>query len=94
MEFLKWWPDYGYTKRTVLVSALRESQLPSGERVGSSLPAKQTTVGSGGFFVYRARDYAALSKISRRSLHILHFINSPKMVKNCFTCDEHHSLVD
>jgi hypothetical protein len=35
-EFLKWWPDYGYTERTVLVSALRESQLPSEERVGSS----------------------------------------------------------
>ncbi|EEV9948104.1 replication initiator protein [Escherichia coli] len=35
-EFLKWRPDCGYTGRTVLVSALRESQLPSEERVGSS----------------------------------------------------------
>ena len=35
-EFLKWWPNYGYTGRTVLVPALRESQLPSEKRVGSS----------------------------------------------------------
>jgi hypothetical protein len=72
----------------VKASYLREKELVA------LTSGKQTTVGSGGFFVYRARDYAALSKISRRSLHILHFINSPKMATNRFTSDEHHSLVD
>jgi hypothetical protein len=32
---------------------------------------KRTTVGSGGFFVYRARDYAQRKMISRRSFHKL-----------------------
>ncbi|EAO4574851.1 hypothetical protein GAU19_20995 [Salmonella enterica] len=41
---------------------------------------KQTTVGSGGFFVYSAEDYARKKRISRRSFffgtYIAYFIDS------------------
>lgn len=66
-EFLKWWPDCGYTGRTVLVPALRSvkasylwylrsvkaSYLRKKELVALD-SGKRTTVGSGGFFVCRA----------------------------------------
>jgi hypothetical protein len=61
-EFLKWWPNYGYTERTVLVSALCEASYlvkssPTDLTFENHLP--------GGFFVYRARDYDETERISR-----------------------------
>jgi hypothetical protein len=53
-EFLKWWPDCGYTERTVLVlRSVKASYLRKKELVALD-SGKRTTVGSGGFFVYRA----------------------------------------
>ncbi|EAA4373982.1 hypothetical protein ZK41_004915 [Salmonella enterica subsp. enterica serovar Java] len=54
-EFLKLWPDCGYTGRTDLVHVSHKTVT----RLSSS-PTDLTfdqTASPGGFFVYRARDY-------------------------------------
>lgn len=55
-EFLKWTPDYGYTERTDLVTALRESQLPR-FKTCRFMNLRKTTL-PGGFFVSARKDYA------------------------------------
>jgi len=68
-EFLKWWPDYGYTERTYLVAAVLYTLLPRLSSSPTDLTFDQTT-SPGGFFVYRAEDYARKKRISRRSFFI------------------------
>jgi hypothetical protein len=67
-EFLKWWPDYGYTGRTDLVTRLAQACY-HGSEVANLLNLRKTTL-PGGFFVFRARDYAQ-SKRSQED----HFTN-------------------
>lgn len=56
-EFLKLKPDYGYTGRTVLVAAVLYTLLPRLENLPGLTNLRKTTC-QGGFFVFKAGDYA------------------------------------
>ncbi|EPG7795133.1 hypothetical protein ACWJR6_29335, partial [Klebsiella pneumoniae] len=64
-------PKSGYTGRTDLVAVLCESQLPRLSSSPTDLTFDQTT-SPGGFFVYRAKDYAQKKRISRRSFDLFY----------------------
>ncbi|OZR13064.1 hypothetical protein, partial [Klebsiella pneumoniae] len=68
---LKCAPKSGYTGRTDLVAVLCESQLPRLSSSPTDLTFDQTT-SPGGFFVYRAKDYAQKKRISRRSFDLFY----------------------
>ena len=63
---MKWWPNYGYTGRTVFGICALLKPVTAVQRVGSSENLRKTAL-QGGFFVFRARDYDATDRISRRS---------------------------
>ncbi len=73
-EFLKWWPDYGYTGRTDLVTRLAQDCYHGSEVPQLTEPSKTTSLW---FFVFRARDYAQSKTISRRSFYKLDNIPPP-----------------
>ncbi|RCI58079.1 hypothetical protein DT381_08440 [Pseudomonas aeruginosa] len=66
---MKWWPDCGYTERTVfgICALVKPSYLRKKELVALN-SGKRTTVGSGGFFVYGLGDYAQKRMISITSV--------------------------
>ncbi|EAA4174446.1 hypothetical protein ES936_23500 [Salmonella enterica] len=63
---MKWWPDYGYTVRTVfgICAPLKPVTWLSSSPTDLTF---EKTASPGGFFVYRAKDYALLKEISRSS---------------------------
>ena len=67
-EYLKWWPDCGYTERTVLVTSLAQDsylvkQSASWLNLRSNRPARR-------FFRLQAADYAQKKRISRGSFDL------------------------
>ncbi len=56
-EYLKWWPDCGYTERTDLVAAVLYALLPWVRKPEKLLTFEKPTPENVGFFVYARRDY-------------------------------------
>ncbi|KUU22803.1 hypothetical protein AWF19_24125 [Escherichia coli] len=69
-EFLKWWPDCGYTGRTDLVTCLAQDCYHGSETCRFAEPSKNHL--AGWFFRLQAADYAQKKRISRRSFDLFY----------------------